>query len=273
MGQFIKYLPLFLALFSLFVVVRYRLLSFSGSERQASSVGLFSLLIALLLYAVCGIYSPVAIKQLLNQIGIHNFPQSIYLITQLFTTLIVLVSFTRLLRDDLRYAIWGKDKTVTAVFKSLATGCFIAVLLYPIVIVVVEGVHLIVHYISPFERNQQVALLQLKLARANPWLFGILAFQVGTIVPIVEELLFRGFFQNFFISIFGPYFGIFCASAIFTFFHFSPEQGITNIELLVGLFFLSCCIGAVYVREKSLWAPIGMHVAFNSITLLLMAYI
>lgn len=272
MGQFIPFLPLFLALFSLGIVIRYRLLSFSAPEKHSSSVGLFSLLIALLLYASCGVYSPVAIKKLLNLVGIHYFPQSIYVIGTLFITLAVLISFTRLLRDGPREAIWGKNTTAVAAFKSLIVGFFIALLLYPIVMVMVEGVHSIVHYIAPFERNEQVALLQLKLARSNPWLFGMLAFQVATIVPIVEELLFRGFFQNFFISIFGPYFGIFCTSAIFTCFHFSKEQGITNIELLAGLFSLSCCIGVVYVREKSLWAPIGMHVAFNSITLLLMTY-
>lgn len=76
------------------------------------------------------------------------------------------------------------------------------------------------------------------------------------IVPVFEELLFRGFLQS---SISGwtenPWLAIVGTSLLFTILHPVQHQ--------ISLFFLSCALGYAYERSGSLFRPIMMHAFFN----------
>ena len=118
------------------------------------------------------------------------------------------------------------------------------------------------------EFNLQVHQSLEMLTDANPALkIMIFSFAV-LIVPVFEELLFRGFVQTTLRSVTGhPWVAIFITSAFFAILH--PT---THIP---ALFMLSCGLGYAYERSGSLARPILIHVLFNGInvaaTLLLSA--
>jgi len=118
-----------------------------------------------------------------------------------------------------------------------------------------------------FPRGEQVAVSVLRSLRDLPLLFWVFVTATVTLIPFLEELLFRGFLQTYFADILGPKMGITLASLFFALFHYSAAQKFANIELLTGLFFVSYFIGIIYVRTKSLWASIGYHAAFNAASL------
>lgn len=115
---------------------------------------------------------------------------------------------------------------------------------------------------------QQVAVEQLKAARETPFLFALLSLLIITAVPFVEELLFRGFLQGYLRRFLSAPFSIGLTSLIFSLFHFAAKQGASNFALLLSLFTLSCYLGFLYERERHLGAPIGMHAAFNAVTII-----
>ncbi|MDB6080748.1 MAG: conserved putative rane protein [Chlamydiia bacterium] len=178
---------------------------------------------------------------------------------------IALMGFTNLHTAEMRARIWGVKNR----WRSFLKGAGFCLVLYPIVMVIVQLIQVIVTQFGDFPRNDQVALSVIKSLRAVPWLFWSFVVIIVTVVPFVEELLFRGFIQNFLVDYLGEKIGIGCASCIFAAFHYSPSQGIANIELMAGLFFMSYLIGIVYLREKSLFATIGMHAIFNAIGIFL----
>lgn len=89
---------------------------------------------------------------------------------------------------------------------------------------------------------------------------------VVVVVPVFEEMLFRGFFQSMIKGFFGgPWRAIFISSAAFAMLH--PWMH------FLPLFVLSVCIGYAYEKSGSLFRPIFIHAMFNavSITMALLA--
>lgn len=88
------------------------------------------------------------------------------------------------------------------------------------------------------------------------WLIAIFAV---LIVPVFEELLFRGFVQSSITAWTGhAWLSIAATSLLFAILHPWQHQ--------VGLFFLSCGFGYAYERSGSLFRPIIMHMLFNGLS-------
>lgn len=152
---------------------------------------------------------------------------------------------------------WGNDLLIGM------AGWLIAL---PIVVLVSHLVTLgLALFIEPVP-VEQLAVQELKSAIKEPSLF---AAMIGVVVigaPFIEETLFRGFLQTSIVRIAGCWWGIALTSLIFTFFHFSPDQGISNIEILSSLFVLSCFLGYVRERQGNLWGAISLHCCFNTLS-------
>jgi len=187
----------------------------------------------------------------------------------LIVSSILLIGFSRIHPDDVRERIWGSGNPI----KPFCKGILYCLLVYPIVMTVVQGVHLAVDWYGVKPIQEQVALSQLKSLQNYPWLFWSFAVSIVTLVPLVEEFLFRGLVQNYLVNRVGSVGAIILTSILFALFHYSALQGATNIELMVGLFFYSYFIGLFYMREGSLWTPIAMHALFNALTIFIMFYI
>ena len=87
----------------------------------------------------------------------------------------------------------------------------------------------------------------------------VVVFAAG-VVPIFEELLFRGLFQTTLRSLSGsPWAGIVLTSVFFAILH--PP---THIP---ALFMFSCGLGYAYERSGSLLRPMLMHIFFNGLSI------
>ncbi len=115
--------------------------------------------------------------------------------------------------------------------------------------------------------TEQLPVEQVKMATGNPIWILVMGITTGLIVPIAEEFLFRGLLQSWIKKkLRSPILGIILASFIFAVFHFSSSQNLSNIQFISSIFLLSCFLGFLYEREKSLWASIGLHSIFNTLS-------
>lgn len=91
------------------------------------------------------------------------------------------------------------------------------------------------------------------------------AFILAAVVvaPVVEEILFRGILLPLLIQRIGPLAGV-ALSALF----FAALHG--GLGAFAALAVLSIALSLAYARTGSLWVPIGMHILFNTVNLLLL---
>ena len=253
---------------------------FDAAKKETGTLprlALVSPLIALLLYLSSLAFAPSIFERFIHYADTHwhtaftsNETRKLAQLVALFVAACLLIIFSLVHSHEIRRLVWGQKGGISRAFFMFIKGAFICLCSYPLVMLIVQCIHFVVEITSGIAPSEQVALVQLKSLQLIPWLFWTFVIAVVTLIPLVEELLFRGFFQNYLSGLLGKPFGIITSSLLFAFSHYSPLQGITNIELLLGLFLFSCLIGLVYVKEKSLFASIGMHSAFNLFSILLM---
>jgi hypothetical protein len=137
---------------------------------------------------------------------------------------------------------------------------------FPVVQVVGQLFDMILFVIFRFEGYEQVAVKYLKTTLESPAMAVLALISIVIIAPVVEEFLFRGALQTYLKRRLPPKTAIMVASACFGLFHFSPEQGFGNISLILSLFVFGSFLGYVYEKQGSLYASIGLHLAFNFIS-------
>lgn len=137
---------------------------------------------------------------------------------------------------------------------------------FPVVQVVGQFFDLILFLILRLEGYEQVAVKYLKTTLENPALTLLALISIVIIAPIIEEFLFRGTLQNYLKRWLEPKTAIMLSSACFGLFHFSAQQSYGNISLIASLFVFGCFLGYVYERQGSLYASIGLHLAFNFVS-------
>lgn len=96
----------------------------------------------------------------------------------------------------------------------------------------------------------------------------------AVIAPVVEEAMFRGFAVSAWQRTVGETGAIVRASLVFALAHVINAGGTTfaQVGALIAIGFLTripvaFVLGWLFVRARSIWAPIGLHVTFNAILL------
>ncbi len=171
--------------------------------------------------------------------------------------------------------IQSKRATWKSNFRSAAIGSLSWLIAFPTVSALATGLAIILVLCgySPQEVElEQVAIRQLKLALEYPLSYFITSLLICTTVPLCEELLFRGFLQTCLKQALGRPTAIICTSLLFSAFHYSADQGIANAILLTSLFALSCFLGFLFERQRSLWGSIGLHATFNAMSILALTF-
>jgi len=163
-------------------------------------------------------------------------------------------------------AIWGKggEDKVTGFLKQFFWGCLTWLICYPLVLVLSRLVILTMQYFFQLPEVEQTPVQALTMTLDYPILFFAMVVTVVVFAPLIEEILFRGYLQTWFVSKFGRKWAIIASSIIFALFHYSYSLGLGNIQFFIPLFVLSCFLGLIYERQGSLWAPIGLHAFFNT---------
>lgn len=169
-----------------------------------------------------------------------------------------------------RLLVW--NQTEKPWIFQVVIGVAALLVIYPIIIAVNQLISIVIlrYFHTPFIEQNVVQFI--RSVKDQPLLFALNALAITIIVPITEEFLFRGLLQGWLKSKFhNVTIAIAITSIIFAFFHFSSMHGISNIELITTLVLLSCMLGYIYERQRSLWAPVGFHSLFNGLSLLLLA--
>ena len=195
-------LLLFLFPLSLLFVCRQRFFScsHSGDCSRKRWRGIYAA-VAFFLYCTIGSISP-KMANLLVQLytyfgGFTPAPEAklqLTQCTQLFVSFFVLFTYSRMPAGAIRSSVWGSGAHLSKLLKGIAFG----IAVYPTIMLCVHIVHMIVEMAIPFVRSEQRAVQQLITCEQFTTLYWILVIQIVTIVPIVEEILFRGFFQKSF---------------------------------------------------------------------------
>ncbi|MFL5777994.1 MAG: CPBP family intramembrane glutamic endopeptidase [Chloroflexota bacterium] len=101
----------------------------------------------------------------------------------------------------------------------------------------------------------------------------------AVIAPIAEEMVFRGFALSAWERTVGATGAIVRSSLMFALAHVIEARGDTfgQVLALIAIGFLTrvpvaLVLGWVFVRTRSIWAPIGLHMAFNGFLLVLAEY-
>jgi uncharacterized protein len=181
----------------------------------------------------------------------------------------VLVVYTYLVIDHpTRLSICSPNETDK--FSAFCYGMLALTIGYPMVIALGQFIRMVQYFLFVTPEIDQVAVQAIKKSMQVPNLFLVMILCVIVIVPVAEELLFRGYLQGWFRHYFNSKTAIILTSFIFASFHYSAQQGFSNLELLFSLFALSILLGLLYEKKRTLWAPIGLHIAFNAVNVILL---
>jgi membrane protease YdiL (CAAX protease family) len=182
--------------------------------------------------------------------------------------LLCLFLFCRSQDRQVMKKLW-KDNSISgsrSIFFDFGLGMLSWIITFPLVSVLSEFSDLFLHHYLGIESYEQVAVRYLKMTLASPVSLMIALFTILIAAPLMEELLFRGFLQNWLKKQVGTKAAILVAALCFATFHIAPSQGWGNITLVLALFSLACFLGFLYERQGSLLAPIGLHMTFNAIS-------
>lgn len=141
---------------------------------------------------------------------------------------------------------------------------------FPLVIAMSQFANMLM-ILFHWQSQEQIAVRFFKSTMPNPVVYIITCIFVVLIIPLIEEIIFRGFLQNWLLNFFGRKRAIIITAIIFSLFHFSVSQGYGNVEIIPTLFVLACFLGFIYARQKSIYASWGLHATFNGINVLFMS--
>lgn len=170
--------------------------------------------------------------------------------------------------SSVRKQLWAQ--TPTPRYRQIGLGIASWIMIYPCVLAINQLVSMIVFYFFEHPEAEQLLVEQMRKIVSWPVLFSSLSLIIFTLVPWSEELLFRGLLQNWLKKLLNSAtYSVVITSVIFSCVHLSLSMGWSNIELLLTLFPLSCMLGYLYERQRSLWAPIALHGTYNFIMMVL----
>lgn len=165
----------------------------------------------------------------------------------------------------IRKSIWCRESphSYGTDFSQAAFAWFIA---FPLVVFVNQSLDWILTNLFHIQQMpEQLAVQFLKMTFGSPLLLILAIVSIIVLAPLVEEILFRGFLQSFIRQHLGSKQAIVITSVLFALFHYSSEQGIANLTIVVSLFVFSLFLGLLYEKRGSLAAPIALHSLFNAV--------
>jgi len=164
----------------------------------------------------------------------------------------------------------GLGLTLRRPFADTGRGVFATLAVYPVCV----GLFLLCDRIVPETLKAPHPFLELLRGDATGVEKLLVIGLAFLLVPIVEEVLYRGLMQSALRRIFGgPWLAILVSSALFSAVHLTIARdstgaaGVVGVQALLPLFALALVLGYNYERTGRLWASIVIHMLFNGINL------
>ncbi len=180
-------------------------------------------------------------------------------------TLFLLLLCLKLKKDTFKN-IWNEEGQ--SLLYDIKAALFCWLIVFPLIMFLSSSLDYILMTIFKIkELPDQIAIEYVKTAFKHPSYFILAFISITVFAPFIEELLFRGFLQTYLIGRLGSKLAIAFTSVLFALFHYAPEQKLSNITILTSLFVLSCFLGFLYEKQKSLLSPIVLHATFNLISI------
>lgn len=202
---------------------------------------------------------PIQKDQVVSYISWINFS------TLSVSTLFILLFYGLCFPDALQKIMKRSSHPIR---KDILLGLATLAISFPIVLLCGELWDIFIYLVfRAKEVPEQLAIQYLQMTLHSPFFFLIALFSIIILAPFVEEFMFRGLLQNFLREKLGIKSAIFVTALLFSFFHYSPSQGLGNISIVGSLFVLACFLGFIYERQRSLFASITLHSAFNLINI------
>lgn len=151
--------------------------------------------------------------------------------------------------------------------RNIGLGMIAWLIAYPAILLLTQFLSLFLHQWLGFDLHEQLAVNQVQSVKPYPFLLATLVFCMVTVVPFIEEVLFRGYLQESLQPYFRPWTAVSITALIFSLFHFSFTQGASNLLILSALFLLALLLGYLKERQGSLWSSVALHATFNGISL------
>ena len=163
-------------------------------------------------------------------------------------------------------AVW-KD-SATPIAHDFWIGVCAWFVSFPPVAVIGQLFDMLLYYFMHVETYEQNAVQFLKMMLHSPVLLAVALVGILIAAPVIEELMFRGCLQSWLRRHLGAKAAILLSALCFALFHFAFSQSYGNVSIIVTLFGFSCFLGFIYERQGSLYASIGLHMAFNAASVL-----
>lgn len=232
----------------------------------------------LIYLSIALVIAPLLAKLIL--VYLHRLNPSITTLSVTFLTSLQLVSMVAIFlliqaqiyrSDYLVYARLWKDRQnggTQPIEFDIGIGALTWLLSFPIVAILGDLVEKLLQALFGYSAYEQTAVKFVKLASEAPLALVFALISVIFMAPFIEEFLFRGVLQTFLRKRAGSKAAVLLSALLFALFHFSFSQGLGNVTLIFSLFILGLFLGILYERQRSLWAPIGLHMTFNIISAL-----
>lgn len=222
----------------------------------------------LIYFLITFLLSSIVISLLKKQIQANYLAYSSWFNFGLsFLVFISLAIYMKCLPEPVRKGILCRSTDKPPYWQDIGNALFAWMVSFPLVLFlsqVIELITLKLFHISSLP--DQLAVKFLKSTFEHPTYFVLAIFSIVVLAPLIEETLFRGFFQTFIRQHLGSKQAIVITSVCFSLFHYSASQGLGNISIICSLFVLSLFLGFLYEKQGSLLAPMVLHSSFNAIS-------
>lgn len=255
---------LILGLLALLInVIAYAMKFYELPQRKNSLIQFSQVAIVFAIYLSCSYAIPVLLAPLQRVMSTMVF----FGATQLFKLGVIgalLYFYLKTLPGI--HALW-KDSN-TSVFHDFGVGVLTWFISFPTISVLSLLFDMVLKAFWGMGVYEQNAVQFLKLMASSPTMLVIALLSILIAAPVIEELMFRGCLQSWLRRRLGTKAAILLASLCFALFHFATSQSYGNVPVIVTLFGFSCFLGFIYEKQGSLYASIGLHMAFNSASVL-----
>ena len=176
----------------------------------------------------------------------------------IFTAFFTVLVIVRQIKKD--FNKYGAVQFACIGFKK-AKYSTVSIIIYVIIVTIIfETVQILINYLITGDvflarRDNSLPVKYVKTQMLGEFLF---LFHVIIMAPIIEEIIFRGYFQSFLLKKYPLWIALIVPSAIFAFIHF-------DLYAAPQLFVAGLCLASIRFIYKSLWPAILFHFFHNLI--------